>query len=219
MRQGYMLAEAMIAIVIAGTIATIFTGMNYYTYLQSNVLKQQNTKIILEVIRSRLVNLATNPDIDEHFELLKEDTNNTLPIAVGLGVDAWGKRIFYSTIDLGSSNTVDASYADTNTSISPNSNISGRLISFGEDGVLDTNATDSISQNDDLMLEIGVGELNHYKLYGGSEIPTETRAYNSAIISATAPANPINGTIWLDNSASPVTLYIYDANLANWEKI
>ena len=214
MKNAYLLAEAMIAIIIAGIVAAVFTTMNYYTHLQSNVLKQQNTKIILEVVRSRLINLATDPDDDSYFELLKEDVNSTLPIEIGLGTDAWGKRIYYYTIDLGASNDDNVSYADTTTSISPNDNISGRLISSGEDIVLDTSAADSVAQGDDLMLEIGVGELNHYKLYGSSEITTETRAYNSAIVSATEPVTPINGTMWYDTVAGK--LKIYDSDSSEW---
>lgn len=214
MRSGYLLAEAMIAVVITGIVVGVFTTMNYYTTIQSNLLKQQNTKMILEVIRSRLVNLAADPDSDQYFELLKEDANSTLPVNVGLGTDAWGKRINYTTYDFGVANTVDHNYADTNTSISPNSNITGRLISSGENLVVDTNASDSTAQVDDIMLEVGIGELNHYKLYGGSEITTKTRAYNSAIISDVAPSNPLNGTLWYDinNSVS----YIWSDVNASW---
>ena len=213
-RKAYMLIEAMIAIVIAGIIAAVFTTMNYYTHIQANVLKNQNTKAILEVARSRLINLAKDPDSDSFFELLKEETDNTLPVSIGLGTDAWGKRVFYSTIDLGDSEGTNAPYADTTTSISPNDNIAGRLVSSGENMILDTTSTDSVAQNDDLMLEIGVGELNHFKLYGGSEITTETRAYNSAIVSATEPATPIEGTLWYDTVAG--ILKIYDSANTTW---
>lgn len=217
MRRGYLLAEAMIAVIIAGIVAAVFTTMNYYTHLQSNMLKQQNTKTILEVVRSRLVNLATNPDADAYFELLKEDVNNTLPLVVGLGIDAWGSRIFYSTIDLGTSDGTNTPYADTNTSISPNENIAGRLVSSGEDRILETTDADGTAQGDDLMLEIGVGELNHYKLYGSSEITTETRGYNSAIVSATEPITPINGALWYDTTSS--SLKIYSQTDANWTSL
>lgn len=211
MRNGYLLAEAMIAVIVAGVIVGVFTTINYYSYMQSNLIKQQNSKMILEVVRSRLINLAADPDGDQYFELLKED-NNTLPLSVGVGTDAWGKRIAYWTADLGIANEVNASYADNNTTaISPNTNIAGRLVSFGQDGILDTNASDSLVQGDDFMLEIGVGELNHYKLYGGSEITTQTRGYNSAIVSATAPSTPINGTIWYDTNVSIMKMY-NDAN-------
>lgn len=214
MRHAYFIIEAMIAIIIAGVVAAAFTMMNYYTNIQSSMLKQQNTKTILEVIRSRLLNLASDPDSDSYFELLKEDENNTLPISIGIGTDAWGKTIFYSTIDLGTQNNIDALYADTNTSISPNSNIAGRLVSSGEDMILSTNATHSTAQNDDIMLEIGLGELNHFKLYGSSEITTETRGYNSAIVSAIEPTSPINGALWYDTTISK--LKIYSQTDANW---
>ncbi|MCF6309145.1 MAG: hypothetical protein L3J19_01515 [Sulfurimonas sp.] len=213
MRQGYLLVEAMMAIIIAGIVATVFTTMNYYTHIQSNLLKQQNTKTILEIVRSRLLNLAQDPDADSYFELIKEDANNTLPISVGLGTDAWGKRIHYYTIDLGDTN-VDATYADTNSSISPNDNILGRLVSSGQDMVLDTNATNSFAQNDDLMLEIGIGEVNHFKLYSSSEITTETRAYNSAIVSGVEPSTPINGALWYDTTNSK--LKMYSQTDSNW---
>ena len=214
MRSAYLLAEAMIAIVITGIVVGVFTTMNYYASIQSNLLKQQNTKIILEVVRSRLVNSAQDPDSDQYFELLKQDANDTLPTNVGLGTDAWGKRINYTTYDFGVTNTVDGNYSDTNTSISPNANIAGRLVSSGENLVFDTNASDSTAQVDDIMLEVGIGELNHYKLYGGSEITTKTRGYNSAIISDVAPSNPINGTLWYDinNSIS----YMYSDVNASW---
>lgn len=215
MRKGYMLAEAMIAVVIAGVVAAIFTTINYYTYIQSNMLKQQNTKTILEVIRSRLLNLAQDPDGDSYFELPKEDNaTSTLPISAGIGTDAWGQRIYYYTIDLGDANEVNASYADTNTSISPNENIAGRLISSGEDMSLDTNASDSTAQGDDLMLEIGIGELNHFKLYGGSEIVSQTRGYNSAIVSATEPSSPIDGALWYDTTIPVLKIYSQSDN--NW---
>ncbi len=214
MRKGYMLIEAMIAILIAGIVAAVFTTMNYYTHIQANVLKQQNTKLMLEVARSRLINLAEDPDSDSYFELLKEEADNTLPVSISLGTDAWAKRIYYSTIDLGTSNGTNAPYADTTTSISPNDNIAGRLVSSGEDMVLDTTATDSTAQNDDLLLEIGLGELNHFKLYGGSEITTQTRAYNSAIVSNTEPSSPIDGMLWYDTGAGK--LKIYDTDSTSW---
>ncbi len=214
MRRGYMLAEMMISIVIAGIVAAVFTTMNYYTHIQSNILKQQNSKTILEVIRSRLINSAEDPDSDSYFELLKEEADNTLPVSIGIGTDAWAKRVHYYTIDMGDSDGTNAPYADTTTSISPNDNIAGRLVSSGEDMVLDTTATDSVAQNDDLMLEIGIGELNHFKLYGGSEITTETRAYNSAIVSSVEPLNPIDGTLWYDTDDNQ--LKMYDTATSSW---
>lgn len=216
MRKGYMLTEVMIGIVMLGAVLSVFTTMNFYSNIQSNILKQQNTKIILEVIRSRLLKSAEDPDLDSYFELLKEDSNGTLPIEIGVGTDAWGKRIYYSTIDLGDSDGTNSPYSDTNISISPNANIAGRLISSGEDRILDTVVTDTTSQNDDLMLEIGVGELNHFKLYGGSEINSETRGYNSAVVLSTEPTSPINGTMWLDTSTSPIKLKVYNSSDTNW---
>jgi hypothetical protein len=216
MRGAYFIIEAMIAIIIAGIVAAAFTMMNYYTNIQSSMLKQQNTKTILEVVRSRLLNLASDPDDDSYFELLK-DINNTLPVSVGIGTDAWGKTIYYSTIDLGILDETNDPYANTDTSISPNSNIAGRLISYGEDMMLSTNATHSTAQGDDIMLEIGIGELNHFKLYGSSEITTETRGYNSAIVSATEPASPINGALWYDTTISK--LKIFSQTDANWTNL
>ncbi len=214
MRRGYLLAEAMIAVVIAGTVAAVFTTMNYYTHLQSNMLKRQNTKTMLEIIRSRLLVLAADPDSDSYFELLKEEADNTLPTNVGLGVDAWGKRVYYYTIDLGTSDGTNAPYADSNAVISPNENIAGRLVSSGEDMTLDTDETHSVAQGDDLMLEIGIGELNHFKLYGSSEITTQTRGYNSAIVSDTEPATPINGALWYDTTISRLKIFSQADN--NW---
>ncbi|MCW8894804.1 MAG: hypothetical protein OQK48_08750 [Sulfurimonas sp.] len=214
MRSGYFLVEAMIAIIITGIVAGAFTMMNYYTSIQSDILKQQNTKTILEIVRSRLISLATDPDSDSYFELPKEDANNTLPVSIGVGTDAWGKLIYYSTIDLGIPNVVDGNYSDTNTSISPNNNIAGRLISYGEDMILSTDSNHSTAQGDDIMLEIGLGELNHFKLYGSSEISTETRGYNSAIVSASEPATPINGALWYDTVTSK--LKIYSQTDSNW---
>ena len=208
----------MIAVLIAGIVASIFTTMNYYTQLQSNVLKQQNTKTILEVVRSRLIHLSRDIDDDSYFELLKENTSDsTLPVIIGLGTDAWAKRIYYYTIDLGAKNTVDSKYADTNTSISPNNNILGRLISMGEDMKLNTSKTDSRAQGDDIMLEIGVGEVNHFKLYGSSEITTETRAYNSAIVSDTEPNTPLNGSLWFDTTNTKLKVYSQADN--NWTSL
>lgn len=217
MKKGFMLVEVMVAIIMAGILAAVLATMGYYTVIQGNTLKQQNSKTMLEVIRSRLLNLAANPDNDSYFELLKEETNSTVPIVVGLGKDAWGHNIYYTTYDFGTHN-VNATYADNNTtSISPNPNVLGRLISRGEDGILDTNASDSAARNDDIMIEIGIGETNHLKLYNGSEVTTQTRGYNSAIVSHTAPASPINGTLWYSDTNA--TLYMYNATDANWTKI
>jgi hypothetical protein len=214
MRKGYLLVEAMIAVIIAGAIAAVFVTMNYYTHLQSNMLKHQNTKTMLEVIRSRLLVHAMDVDGDSYFELLKEEADNTLPTNIGLSTDAWGKRIYYYTVDLGMPNVVDALYADSSTAVSPNENIAGRLVSAGEDMILETDATHSAAQGDDLMLEIGIGELNHFKLYGSSEITTQTRGYNSAIVSDVAPATPINGALWYDTGALKLKIYSQSDN--NW---
>lgn len=214
MKKGYLLAEIMIAIIIAGTVATVFTTMSYYTNIQANLLKLQNSKMILEVLRSRLLHSAQDPDSDSYFELLKEESNNSIPLNTGLGTDAWGKRIFYSTIDFGDHNDANATYADTNTTISPNPNIAGRLVSAGENRIIETASTHASAQNDDLLLEIGTGELNHFKLYGSSEITTQTRGYNSAIVSDTQPTSPINGTLWYDKTNS--LLKMYNQSDANW---
>jgi prepilin-type N-terminal cleavage/methylation domain-containing protein len=216
MKKGFMLIEVMIAIIMAGILAAVLATIGYYTLIQGNTLKQQNSKTILEVIRSRLLNSAANPDSDSYFELLKEDTNNTVPVVIGLGKDAWGHNVYYSTYDFGDANG-NSTYAQNTTSISPNANVLGRLISRGENGILDTDASHSVAQNDDIMLEIGIGETNHLKLYNGSEVSTQTRGYNSAIVSVTEPASPIHGTLWYSESNS--TLYMYNTTDGNWTKI
>ena len=217
MRKGYILIEVMIAVLIAGVVAGVFTIISYQTQIQSNILKLQNTKTILEVTRSRLVNLATDPDSDSYFELLKEENTNEVPVSIGLGIDAWSKKIYYSTIDLGTVTAGNTPYANTGTSISPNSNISGRLISYGENMTLETTSADSTAQGDDVMLEIGVGEINHFKLYGSSEITTETRGYNSAIVSETEPTSPSQGSLWYKTSDD--NLSIYDSGTTSWIQI
>lgn len=217
MRKGMMLVEVMISIIMAGILAAVLATMGYYTIIQGNTLKQQNSKTMLEVIRSRLLNQASNPDNDAYFELPKESADNTIPVSIGLGKDAWGRNIFYSTFDFGAHNT-NATYADNNsTSISPNSNVLGRLISKGEDGILQTHPTDATAQGDDILLEIGIGETNHLKLYNGSEVATQTRGYNSAIISSTAPVSPLNGTLWYCDTNA--TLNMYNASTSQWTKI
>lgn len=67
------------------------------------------------------------------------------------------------------------------------------------------------------MLEIGIGETNHLKLYNGSEVSTQTRGYNSAIVSPTEPVSPIHGTLWYSENNS--TLYMYNSTDANWTQI
>lgn len=221
MKKGFMLVEVMIAVIMAGIIAAVLATMGYYTMIQGNTLKYQNTKTILEVIRSRLVGLATNPDNDAYFELLMEDVNSTVPTEAGLGKDAWGRNIFYSTYDFGTLNIVDLNYTYNQVAIAPagNANIMGRLISYGEDGILQTNATHSTAQGDDLMIEIGIGETNHLKLYGGSEISTQTRGYNSAIVSPSTvpPTSPINGTLWFQNDTN--ITQVYDGNTSTWIRV
>lgn len=216
MKKGFMLVEVMVAIIMAGILAAVLATMGYYTLIQGNTLKQQNSKTMLEVIRSRLLELAADPDSDSYFELLKEDTNSTVPVIVGLGKDAWGRNLFYATYDFGDANG-NATYAQNTTSISSNNNILGRLVSLGEDGILQTDATHTIAQGDDIMLEIGIGETNHLKLYNGSEVTTQTRGYNSAIVSVTEPASPIHGTLWYSESNS--TLYMYNTTDGNWTQI
>ena len=214
-RKGYFLAEAMIAIVILGVVASAFTAMSYYANVESNLLKLQNTKLILDIARSRLIHESKDVDSDSFFELLKENNDSTIPLQIGVGTDAWGRRIHYITSDFGDKNDVNSSYADTQATISPNDNILGRLMSYGEDGMLQTDTTDATAQEDDIMIEIGVGEVNHFKLYGGSEISTQTRNYNSAIVSDEEPSNPNNGTLWFDTNASETKIY----NEGNWTKI
>jgi|GEM_PF-867123 prepilin-type N-terminal cleavage/methylation domain-containing protein len=219
MKKGFMLIEVMVAIIMAGILAAVLATIGYYTLIQGNTLKQQNSKTMLEVIRSRLLNLAANPDNDSYFELLVEDANNTVPVIIGLGKDGWGRNIFYSTYDFGDANG-NSTYAQNTTSISPNANVLGRLISRGEDGVLDTDENDSIAQNDDILLEIGIGETNHLKLYSGSEVSTQTRGYNSAIVALSTdplPTSPINGMILFLRDTNVTK--IYDVNTSGWIQI
>jgi type II secretory pathway pseudopilin PulG len=218
MRKGMMLIEVMIAIIMAGILAAVLATIGYYTIIQGNTLKQQNSKTMLEVIRSRLLNSASNPDNDSYFELLKE-VNSTVPVIIGLGKDAWGRNIYYSTYDFGTHNT-NPTYADNNsTSISINANVLGRLVSKGEDGILQTTAADATAKSDDIMLEIGIGETNHLKLYNGSVVSTQTRGYNSALVSTstTPPATPINGTIWFQRDTNRTM--VYDSNTSTWVRI
>ncbi|MDQ1299267.1 MAG: hypothetical protein QG558_1806 [Campylobacterota bacterium] len=214
-RKGFMLLEIMIAVVMAGVIAAVLATMGYYTMIQGNTLKLQNTKTILEVIRSRLVGLSADPDNDAFFELLTAGIDSTVPVIAGLGKDAWGRNIFYSAIDKGAANT-NATYTQNTTSISPDTNVLGRLISRGEDGILQTFETNATAQGDDLMIEIGIGETNHLKLYGGSEITTQTRGYNSAVVSSTMPLTPGEGTLWYCDVNA--TLYMYTTALG-WFKV
>ena len=206
-RDGFLLVEAMITVIMAGVIAAIFSAISYYTYIQSNLLKRQNTTMILEVIRSRLLVLAQNPDGDVYYELPKEGASNGVPVNVGMVNDGWGRPIRYTPIDLGLPNGDSTLTNNTSVAISPNENILGRLISGGEDGNITTTATDVIAKGDDVILEIGIGEMNHYKLYGGSEITTQTRGYNSAIVSDTEPMSPIEGTLWYDKNNSMMKMY------------
>lgn len=217
MRGAYLLAEALIAVIIAGVVAAVFTTMNYFTHVQSNTLKNQNTKILLEVTRSRLIQSAKDVDSDSYFELLKEEASNAIPASMGITTDAWGKKLFYSTLDLGAANNADATYATNTASISPNANIAARIVSYGQNQTLETAAADGSAKGDDIMLEIGVGELNHFKLYGSSEITTQTRGYNSAIVSDTAPASPINGALWFDTTVSK--LKMYNSATTTWVEI
>lgn len=216
MKKGFMLIEVMVAIIMAGILAAVLATIGYYTVIQGNTLKQQNSKTMLEIIRSRLLTLAANPDGDSYFELLQEEAGSTVPLTVGLGKDAWGRNIFYSTYDFGDANG-NSTYAQNATAISPNDNILGRLVSRGEDGILQTDASHSVAQSDDIMLEIGIGETNHLKLYNGSEVSTQTRGYNSAIISPTAPLLPINGTLWYCDTNS--TLNMYNEDTGEWTQV
>lgn len=211
MRRGYLLLEALIAIAIAGAVAVIFTTMGYYVYIQSNMLKEQNTKMILDVVRSRLLDLAKDVDNDSYFELLKPQNGDEVPLKIGIVNDAWGNKIYYKAVDLGEINDQNSSYIDTNESISPNPNVVARLISGGANMKIDTNVTDATAKDDDIMLEIALGELNHYKLYGGSEISNETRGYNSAIVSQNPPTTPLEGTLWFDSNTSKLKIYTNSA--------
>lgn len=207
MKRGYILAEMAIAIVIAALLGGAFTAMSYYMYQSSNTLKNQNSKIILDVVRSRLLELAKDVDSDGFFELVMHSSDNTLPLEVSITVDAWGAPIYYVTQDFGDLNSVDTHYSHETGAISPNPNVQGRLISKGANGILETDVTHSEAGGDDIMLEIGVGELNHFKLYGGSEIEPQTRNYNSAIVSTIQPSNPNIGTLWYNSDDNNMTIY------------
>lgn len=213
-KKGFLLFEALIAIMIAGIVLMVYTSISYYASIQSNMIKSQSTKQILDVIRSRLLLLAKDSDSDGYFELPKADENNTVPIQVALTTDSWGRVVYYFPYDYGSPNT-DANYTTNTTQISPNQNILARLVSGGSDGVVDTTAQDTTAINDDIIVEIGIGETNHYKLYGGSEISTQTRSYNSAIISPAQPQSPTNGLLWYDSTNA--ILKVYDGT--SWKNV
>ena len=214
MRRGYLLIEALIAVFIAGVVAMIFATINYYNSIQSDILRIESTKQILDVVRSRLITDSNDTESDGYFEFLKPNASDTLPTSMPLRSDAWGREIKYYAQDYGVANS-DANYTTNTTSISPNANILAKVISTGPDGVLDTALTDSSAKNDDIMVEIGIGETNHLKLYGGSEISTQTRSYNSAIVSATAPASPTVGLLWVDTSTT--RLKVWDGT--TWKKV
>jgi hypothetical protein len=207
LKQGYILAEMAVAIVIAALLAGAFTAMTYYMNIASNSLKSENSKIILDVVRSRVLELARDVDNDSFFELPMHGNDNSLPIEAAISIDAWGEAIYYITQDYGIVNGVDLNYSHTTDAVSPNANIQGRLISKGANQTLETNATHASAQGDDLMIEIGTGELNHFKLYGGSEIQSQTRNYNSAIVSNTAPNNPAIGTLWYNTDEQNMTIF------------
>jgi hypothetical protein len=207
LKRGYILAEVAVAIVIAALLAGAFTAMTYYMNIASNSLKSENSKIILDVVRSRVLELARDVDNDSFFELPMHQSDNSLPLEVAISVDAWGESIYYVTQDFGVINAVDLNYSHTADAISVNANIQGRVISKGANRTLETNATHASAQGDDIMVEIGTGELNHFKLYGGSEIEAQTRNYNSAIVSNTAPSNPSIGTLWYNTDENNMTIF------------
>ncbi len=209
------MAEVAVAVVIAGLLAAAFTAMGYYMQASSNQLKIQNSKTILDVVRSRLLYLAKDVDDDSFFELLAAKDNSTVPMQAGIATDAWGQPIVYTEKDFGTANSVDHNYSFSTDAISPDPNVQGRLVSKGIDGILQTTASDINASGDDIMVEIGVGELNHFKLYGGSEIQTQTRNYNSAIVSDDAPSDPNTGTLWYESDTD--TMYIYKAG--TWQTL
>ena len=186
-----------IAIVIAALLAGAFVSMSYYMQQSSDRLKYENSKIILEVVRSRLLHLATPANNHSCFDLPAHETDNTLPLNVGISTDAWGQELYYEALQ-------DCTTAQT---IGPNDNVVARIISKGSSGTMHTDDTDTKASGDDLMIEIGIGELNHFKLYGGSEIAEETRNYHSAIFSNQAPNNPTTGTLWYNTDDDNLTIY------------
>jgi hypothetical protein len=215
MKKAYVLMDVMIAIFVVGIITAVFTTMNIYSFMQIDIMKRENTKQILEIVRSRLIQESNDVDGDGYFEFVK-DANSKIPSSIIATTDAWGVSLFYQAYDMGTLNSTNINFTNNKTSITPNSNILARVISAGENGQIDTVSTDSIAKDDDIMIEIGIGETNHFKLYGSSEISEETRNYNSVIISNTVPSNPTNGLLWLDNSNNKLKVYVEYIN--NWKE-
>jgi type II secretory pathway pseudopilin PulG len=216
MKKAYVLMDVMIAVFIVGIITAAFTTINMYSFMQIDIMKRENTKQILEIVRSRLIEKAQDIDSDGYFELPKEDSSNSIPSNIIATTDAWGVSLFYSTYDFGDDNTINTNYANSKTQITPNNNILARVISAGENGKIETTSTDQDVINDDIMIEIAIGETNHFKLYNGSSIEEQTRNYNSVVVSTSEPTNPNNGLIWLDSNENKLKVFIQSTN--SWKE-
>jgi len=95
LKKAYILAELAVGMIIAALLAGAFTAMGYYINITSNTLKHENSKIILDVIRSRLLHLAKDVDDDGYFELLMHEDGMGIPLEAGISIDAWGELKLY----------------------------------------------------------------------------------------------------------------------------
>lgn len=113
-----------------------------------------STKNSMAIVRDFLIQRSADVDNDGHFELLKEASGNTIPLAIPINpVDNYGTAYRYCTWDAGALNSVDATYSQNNAA-PPVAGLIGRIISGGSDRIVSTDCAAVVADGDDILLEI-----------------------------------------------------------------
>lgn len=151
--KGFLTATLAIMILLIPIVTLI--GIRFYNSIQKGALiqKRSTTMSQMNSMKTWLIFNAADPDNDQVYELLKENAGYTLPLSLPMkSSDAYGATFRYYTWDLGGANG-NAAYSQ-NASAPPLTNLVGRIISAGPDGIFQTTSSSTTVQGDDIMIDI-----------------------------------------------------------------
>lgn len=208
-QRGFTTISLAMMIMVIPTAALV--GMRFYNAVQKSaqIQKSSMSKSQMNNIKNWLLQNSSDPDADGRIELLKENTGNTLPLAVPMkSTDDYGAAFKYYTWDLNLVNG-NALYSQ-NVAAPPIAGLVGRIISSGKDGVFQSTSASTVAAGDDILLDtfytdtLSVTDNSGWSEDSANNKIIQKNTSRWVAIGTTTPLSPLHttGTLTVGNGAA-----------------
>jgi hypothetical protein len=151
--RGFTMLAVALSIVLIPTMVLVATQQYSISTKTASLQHSTSTKNNFVSVKNWIISTSKDIDSDSSVELLKEGTGNTLPTSIPIRTtDDWGGQIKYYTWDLATANT-NVLYSQNNTA-PPLTDLIGRIISAGKDGIFQNTNLTATSLGDDIVFDI-----------------------------------------------------------------